>query len=219
MKYFLKKRKKVCLNSFCLFFLSSLVVSKFYNSRRHVVIKPSSSTAHHNSTTLSLGLSKPKLLVKDTCTQKKYSCVIDSEKFCYVYFLAEPSGIVVREDMAKPEFRNLPYFDYTFASISRLAELTLLRILILVTHDVTQQQILFLRDISQQILVKQIIPAYTKMSISTVKSRHIHTFGKYEVLLPSNTMGFSRLVYMVNLWFLSPFTLTYTFLRTWTPFR
>ena len=193
-----KKKRGICVKAFCLFFLTCLVILKFYNSHVYVVNKPSTSIAHANSTLSSPGMSKPKLRIKDTCTQKKYSCVIDSEKFCYIYFLAEPSGTVVREDMAKPEFRKLTYFDYTYASVSRLAELTLLSILILVTQDVTQQQILSLRGISQQILIKRVVPVYTTMSISTAKSRHIHTFGKYEVLLPSNTMGFSRLVFMVS---------------------
>ena len=140
-------------------------------------------------------------IIKDTCTGKIHSCTLDNEKYSYIYFLAEPYALVVSEDKAIPELRGLNYFDYTFASVSRLAELTTLPILILVTDAVLDRDLMFLQGISKQILIKKVVPAYANIYIRTTKYRHVHTFGKYEVLSPKNVMGFTRLVFMVFLVF------------------
>ena len=142
--------------------------------------------------------------IKDTCTKKKYSCSLDSNKFSYIYFLAQPYSLVVSEDNVKLEYNKLNYFNYTVASVSRLVELTTLPILILITSELWDKHINFLQSISEQIAIKKIEPAYENMSISVEKKRHIHTFGKFEVLSPKSTLGFSRLVFMVKFSLRSP---------------
>ena len=199
-----QQKKRKCCSYICtciIILLFSHVFSALVNNYWRDNIKNPSNITQVGSKNRPLDSSLSKLQLKNSCTKKIYFCSLDSKKFSYVYFLAEPSGLVVSQDVAKPEFKSLTYFHYTFASVARLAELTSLHILILVTHEVTEEQISLFQDISQQIIVKRIEPLYKTFSISTKKPRHIHTFGKYEVLLPDNTMGFSRLVFMVSVEF------------------
>jgi len=54
-----------------------------------------------------------------------------------------------------------------------------------------------LEGISANIQVKKVVPKYLNFNIKTTKIRHVHTFGKYEVFRPENTLGFQRIVFMV----------------------
>lgn len=139
------------------------------------------------------------LSLEDSCTGRVYNCEIHRKKFSYVYFLTSPSSPAVSAaGSPKKIYENLTYYDYTYASISRLSDLTDLPILIMVTSDISETEASGLRSISPQVLMKQVSPGYLKYSINTTKKRHIHTFGKYEVFNPENTMNFERLFFMVS---------------------
>ena len=69
----------------------------------------------------------------------------------------------------------------------------------MVTHDLSEIDASGLRGISPRVVIKQVSPGYLKFSINTTKKRHVHTFGKYEVFNPENTLNFERLVFMVSI--------------------
>ena len=56
-----------------------------------------------------------------------------------------------------------------------------------------------LERISPNIRLKEVVPKYLNYNIKTTKIRHVHTFGKYEVFSPENTLGFHRMVFMVRI--------------------
>ena len=64
------------------------------------------------------------LSIQNTCTKQFYFCSPNISDSCYVYFLAQPNSVVLPVEKALIRLRNLTYFDYTYASVSRLAELT-----------------------------------------------------------------------------------------------
>jgi len=198
----MQKRKRKFCSYFSILFTVFLILSS-WNSRTQYFSVNSSFSIHPKRKIVQPRLqlhssSAANLILEDTCTKKTYSCTMDKKKFSYIYFLAQPYSLVVNEDKVKPEFDKLNYLDYTVASVSRLAELTTLPILILITRELQDHHIAFLQSISKQVIIRKVVPAYQNMSIRTSKQRHVHTFGKYEVFLPKNTVGFSRLVFMVN---------------------
>lgn len=137
------------------------------------------------------------LSIQDTCTKQFHSCSPNISESCYVYFLAQPDSKVLPVEKSLTRHRNLTYFDYTYASVARLAELTTFPILILTTSALSLRRREMLERISANIRMKKVVPKYLNFNIKTTKIRHVHTFGKYEVFSPENTLGFQRMIFMV----------------------
>ena len=137
------------------------------------------------------------LSIQDTCTKQFYFCSPNISDSCYIYFLAQPDSKVLPVEKSLTRHRNLTYFDYTYASVARLAELTTFPILILTTSALSLRRREMLERISANIRMKKVVPKYLNFNIKTTKIRHVHTFGKYEVFRPENTLGFQRIVFMV----------------------
>lgn len=183
-KQFRKRRWLSGLKLFCLLIFSTFVFFQTTSDK---------SVADENSKRV-----MPTVLsIQDTCTKQFHSCSPSTSDSCYVYFLAQPDSKVLPVEKSLMRLRNLTYFDYTYASVSRLAELTTLPILVLTTSALSLRRIEMLERISANIRIKKVVPKYLNFNIKTTKIRHVHTFGKYEVFSPENTLGFQRMVFMV----------------------
>ena len=183
-KQFRKRRWLSGLKLFCFLIFSTFVIFQTTHDR---------SAIHERSERI-----LPTVLsIQDTCTKQFYFCSPNISDSCYVYFLAQPDSKVLPVEKALIRLRNLTYFDYTYASVSRLAELTTFPILVLSTSALSVSRREMLEGISANIRIKEVVPKYLNFNIKTTKIRHVHTFGKYEVFRPENTLGFQRVVFMV----------------------
>mmetsp|Transcript_34615 Transcript_34615/g.58134 ORF Transcript_34615/g.58134 Transcript_34615/m.58134 type:complete len:375 (-) Transcript_34615:1640-2764(-) len=140
------------------------------------------------------GLSKT---ITDSCTQKQYTCdpTVDTNNG-FVYFLNNAQALTVKSYHAQHGLEHLNYFHYTYASVKRLTQLTLLPIYILATNSVDEKYLNDFRKLSSAVNVRVIRTQYDKLNISTVKPYHYHTFGKLEVFNPENTDGKMFLAFM-----------------------
>uniref|UniRef100_A0A7S0MZI9 Hexosyltransferase n=1 Tax=Pyramimonas obovata TaxID=1411642 RepID=A0A7S0MZI9_9CHLO len=135
--------------------------------------------------------------ITDSCTQKTYTCDPTNDKdVAYVYFLNNARGTTVKPWHAQEDLVNLTYFDYTYASVSRLASLTSFPIYILATKSVSEEDLMEYKKISSQVRVRVVTTKYDKLDIKTDKPYHFHTFGKFEVFNPENTDGKKFLAFM-----------------------
>eukprot|EP00959_Pyramimonas_sp_CCMP1952_P004130 86793-Pyramimonas_sp.AAC.1 len=136
--------------------------------------------------------------ITDSCTGKTYTCNPNDlmDEVAYVYFLNNARGTTVKPQHAIEDLVNLTYFDYTYASVKRLASLTSFPIYILATKSVAEEDLLEYKKLSDTVRVRLVTTKYDKLDIKTDKPYHFHTFGKFEVFNPENTDGKKFLAFM-----------------------